>query len=38
MFEWAAKNDQNNDVALEKLIEVNILLGLEPNDFSLSEE
>jgi hypothetical protein len=38
MFEWAAKNDESNEIALEKLIEVNQKLGLEPNNFSLTDE
>ena len=38
MFEWAVKNDENNDIALEKLIATNQKLGLEPNNFSLTEE
>jgi GT2 family glycosyltransferase len=38
MFEWAITNDSTNELALEKLVKVNQLLGLEPNDFSISEE
>lgn len=38
MFEWAINNDNTNEIALEKLVKVNQLLGLEPNDFSISEE
>ena len=38
MYEWAAKNDEKNEIAIEKLVIVNQKLGLEPNDFSLDKE
>ena len=38
MFEWAVKNDEKNKIALQKLVTLNKSLGLDENDFSLSEE
>ena len=38
MLEWAVKNDETNKIALQKLATLNISLGLDENDFSLSEE
>ena len=35
MFEWGVKNDSQNEVAAEKLIRVNELLGLDRNNNSL---
>ncbi len=38
MFEWAIKNDEQNEAAKQKLTSLNKALGLDENDFSLSEE
>ncbi|PIQ09849.1 MAG: hypothetical protein COW71_04745 [Ignavibacteriales bacterium CG18_big_fil_WC_8_21_14_2_50_31_20] len=37
MFEWAVQNDEKNELALQKLININKILGLDENDFSLNE-
>ena len=36
MYEWAIKNDESNEGAKQKLTVVNKMLGLDENDFSLS--
>ncbi|MBU0472740.1 MAG: glycosyltransferase [Bacteroidetes bacterium] len=38
MFEWAVQNDEKNELAIQKLININKILGLDENDFSLNEK
>lgn len=38
MYEWAIRNDENNNMALEKLTIVNKALGLDENDFALLDK